>query len=245
MTRGIPPAKRISLTGRHVTAKRVDHHLPGSRARAAGYSLCGIVLTCLWGAPPPLLAAAIPPGLDACSREPDLARRLVCYDTEIARMRSLPETAPPASGAALAPAQAPAPGAPPPPAPALLRPPASTSASNSAAAAPAAPAGAAPAVDSSAASPEDRFGMTEAIQRNTGTQPKQLDKLTGRIAGLTYTRPEQARLTLDNGQVWEQAEPEAHLGLERGDTVTIRRGLLGAFYMSSDKVRGLRVKRLR
>ncbi len=88
--------------------------------------------------------------------------------------------------------------------------------------------------------------MTEAIQRNTGAQqPKQLDKLTGRISGVTYKRPEQARLTLDNGQIWEQAEPEAHLALEAGDTVTIKRGLLGAFYMSSDKVRGLRVRRLR
>jgi hypothetical protein len=87
--------------------------------------------------------------------------------------------------------------------------------------------------------------MTEALQRNTGTQPPELKNLTGRIAGVTLKGREEMRLTLENGQVWDQAEPEAHLLLARGDTVTIRRGLLGAFYLSSDKVRGLRVKRLR
>jgi hypothetical protein len=199
----------------------------------------GVVLTCLC-APPPLLAAAIPAGLDACSHETDLAKRLVCYDTEIARLRSLPDTptAPAASSAARAPAPTAAAGTTAPPAPALLRPPAAP-APNSAAATSAAAAG------DPATSPEERFGMTEAIQRNTGTQPKQLDKLTGHIAGVTFRKPEQVRLTLDNGQVWEQAEPEAHLALDAGDTVTIKRGLLGAFYLSSDKVRGLRVKRLR
>jgi hypothetical protein len=111
------------------------------------------------------------------------------------------------------------------------------------AAAPAAPL-AAPPVDSTPSSPEERFGMTEALQHKSGTQPKQLDNLKGRIAAVAYKGPEQVRLTLENGQVWEQTEPEAHLGLAPGDTVTIHRGLLGAFYLSSDKVHGLRVKRL-
>ena len=87
--------------------------------------------------------------------------------------------------------------------------------------------------------------MTEALQRKSGPQPKQLDNLTGRIGAVAYKGPEQVRLTLENGQVWEQTEPEAHLEFASGDTVTIHRGLLGAFYLSSDKVRGLRVKRLR
>ena len=86
--------------------------------------------------------------------------------------------------------------------------------------------------------------MTEALQHKSGTQPKQLDNLPGRIVAVANTGPEQVRLTLDNGQVWEQTEPDAHLGLELGDTVTIHRGLLGAFYLSSEKVHGLRVKRL-
>jgi hypothetical protein len=108
-----------------------------------------------------------------------------------------------------------------------------------------APPPAAPPVDSTSSSPEERFGMTEALQHKSGTQPKQLDNLKGRIVAVAYKGPEQVRLTLENGQIWEQTEPEAHLGLAPGDTVTLHRGLLGAFYLSSDKVHGLRVKRLR
>jgi len=87
--------------------------------------------------------------------------------------------------------------------------------------------------------------MTEALQHKSGTQPKQLENLKGRIVSVAYTGPEQVRLTLENGQVWEQTEPEAHLALAPGDAVTLHRGLLGAFYLSSDKVHGLRVKRLK
>ena len=87
--------------------------------------------------------------------------------------------------------------------------------------------------------------MTETLQRKSGTQPKQLDELTGRIAGLSYRTADRVIVTLENGQTWEQAEPEAHLALRPGDTVTIRRGMLGAFYMSSDRTHGLRVKRVR
>jgi hypothetical protein len=87
--------------------------------------------------------------------------------------------------------------------------------------------------------------MTEALQRNGGTRPPQLKNLTARIARVADRAPEEVRLTLENGQVWDQAEPQSHLVLAQGDTVTIHRGLLGAFYLSSDKVRGLRVRRVR
>jgi hypothetical protein len=103
----------------------------------------------------------------------------------------------------------------------------------------------APTVDSTPSSPEASFGMTEALERNSGTQPKQLDELTGRITALSYKTSDKVIVTLENGQTWEQAEPEAHLALRSGDTVTIRRGMLGAFYMSSDRIHGLRVKRVR
>ena len=87
--------------------------------------------------------------------------------------------------------------------------------------------------------------MTEALQHKSGTQPKPLDNLKARIVAVADKGPEQVRVTLENGQVWEQTEPEAHLGLAPGDIVTIHSGVLGAFYLSSDKVHGLRVKRLR
>jgi hypothetical protein len=169
------------------------------------------------------LAQTVPPVLDACSAEPDASKRLACFDREIARLHELAQTQTqtqtptPGSGSA----RVPKPGVP----------------------APATPS-AAPPVDSTPSPPEERFGMTEALQHKSGTQSKQLDNLKGRVVAVTYKGPEQVRLTLENDQVWEQTEPEAHLGLAPGDTVTIHRGLLGAFYLSSDKVHGLRVQRL-
>jgi hypothetical protein len=102
-----------------------------------------------------------------------------------------------------------------------------------------------PAADSTPAATQERFGMTEALERKSGTQPKQLDELTGRITGVSYKTSDEVIITLENGQTWEQAEPEAHLSLRPGDTVTIHRGMLGAFYLSSDRIHGLRVKRVR
>jgi hypothetical protein len=95
------------------------------------------------------------------------------------------------------------------------------------------------------ASVADSFGMTGDLQRKQGAQlPHPLDKLSGRIAAVTYKAHGEAIVRLEGGQVWEEAEPEPHLPLRPGDTVTIKRGMLGSFYMSSDRVLGLRVRRV-
>jgi hypothetical protein len=51
-------------------------------------------------------------------------------------------------------------------------------------------------------------------------------------------------VTLDNGQVWEESEVTSHLPLRVGDDIVIKRGMLGAFYLSSKQALGLRVKRV-
>ena len=118
---------------------------------------------------------------------------------------------------------------------AATRPPGSTPAS-----------AAAPAAQSTAAE-VDAFGMTTQIQRQqTGASaPPRLDKLTARITAVSLKPRGEFIVTLDNGQVWEEAETTSHLPLRAGDDITIKRGMLGAFYMSSQQVLGLRVKRVR
>ena len=105
------------------------------------------------------------------------------------------------------------------------------------------PATASPSADSEV----DAFGMTAQIQRNEngGTPPPRLDNLTAHIASVSQKPRGEFIVTLDNGQVWEEAEATSHLPLRAGDDITIKRGMLGAFYMSSRQVLGLRVKRLR
>ena len=84
------------------------------------------------------------------------------------------------------------------------------------------------------------------MQRKQGTPPPpHLEKLSGRIAAVAYKPHGEAIVSLEGGQVWEEVEAEPHLPLHPGDTVTIKRGVLGSFYMSSGRVLGLRVRRVR
>ena len=162
-------------------------------------------------------AQVLPASVLACVQETDSARRLACYDREVLRLAPAAAKRMPAEPPSSASLESAAPNTP-------------------------------PAADISPVlsdSPEHQFGMTGQLQRKEGTQPPQVDKLSVRIAALSYKPRGEAIVTLENSQVWEEADAESHLPLHVGDTVTIRRGVLGAFYMSSDKVLGLRVKRVR
>ena len=95
--------------------------------------------------------------------------------------------------------------------------------------------------------PEQRFGLNAQLERQehgTATQPSQLDKLTNRIAAVSYKLRGEAVVTLENGQVWEQAEMDSRVQLKAGDPVSIRRGSLGSFRLSTPTA-GFRVKRVR
>jgi hypothetical protein len=100
-----------------------------------------------------------------------------------------------------------------------------------------------------AASSEERFGMTATLERkrqsNQTARPDAPDKLSGRIAAVAYKPRGEAVISLENGQMWEEAEVESHVALNPGDAITITRGLLGSFWLSADKMPRLRVRRVR
>lgn len=50
---------------------------------------------------------------------------------------------------------------------------------------------------------------------------------------------------LDNGQTWEQAEVKSDLYVNPHDSVTIKPGILGSFYMTTSRKQRIRVHRLR
>jgi hypothetical protein len=79
---------------------------------------------------------------------------------------------------------------------------------------------------------------------NVAAEPAKLEQLTARITSLAYKPHGESILTLDDGQTWEEAENTTHVPYHVGDEVTIKRGVLGAFYLSSSGVRGMRVKRV-
>jgi hypothetical protein len=161
---------------------------------------------------------AVVTGMRACAAEQDDARRLSCYDRQFKQGALTSARADPATPARADPSAAPG-------------------------AAAAGPSAAAP----PALTPEQRFGLNAQLERKehgTATQPSQLDKLGSRIAAVSYKLRGEAVVTLDNGQVWEQAEVDSPVTLKAGDPVSIRRGSLGSFWLSAPKS-GLRVKRVR
>jgi hypothetical protein len=199
-------------------------------------------------AAPQVFAQTLPASVIACADETDVLKRLSCYDREVSRYRAHPAastTAPPgttAPAAASAAGSAAGAGAPPASASATAAPPASRPSSASGTRA----------TSAGTASPADQqaeFGMNGELKRkeqgpNVAAEPAKLEQLTARITSLAYKPHGESILTLDDGQTWEEAENTTHVPYHVGDEVTIKRGVLGAFYLSSSGVRGMRVKRV-
>jgi hypothetical protein len=56
--------------------------------------------------------------------------------------------------------------------------------------------------------------------------------LTASVSAMKELRPGVSRLTLDNGQVWEQTEAESLFNVKVGDSVRIDKGKLGGYQMA-------------
>ncbi len=150
---------------------------------------------------PAALAQSVPPGLQQCVAEADDARRLACFDAEMARLASLP------------------------PAPAV---------------APAAPA-AAP-----AATPEQIFGARGELAREVRPPAERaLRQLDAHVAALARRAAGELVVTLDNGQVWRALSALDDPRLEVGDTVTIKPGSMGSYFLTGPKERAVKVKRVK
>lgn len=102
----------------------------------------------------------------------------------------------------------------------------------------AAPAVAAPAVAASVAVPAAAAAAAPAIGDET-LKKVQKEKATeapshleARVTALRQMRPELFRLTLDNGQVWQQQEVSTMFHVEVGDSVRIEKGSMGSYRMA-------------
>jgi hypothetical protein len=171
-------------------------------------------------------ADALPPNLRACMKEADATRRLACFDRESAVLAG--ENAPVAHQVEPAPTR---PAAPPPAAPVASA---------------AATAGAAAATTQSAT---DKFGYKGSIAREDLDKKKEAEQasgaLTAKVAAVTALPNDGLRVTLDNGQVWQQKTADRGMHIKVGDQVTIKHATLGSFLLTSDTVNGsMRVSRV-
>lgn len=176
--------------------------------------LLGVVV--LFAIPTRGMAQTIPPGLRACTAEPDPGRRLACYDREMARqapssVRRPAEPAPAVAVRASSPAPAQLPHAVNPPSP-----PPKTASSE-----PPAP---------------HRMSSWKKIFAGGSDM-----HLTAHVVSLDRS-PDAMVLRLDNGQIWRQVgRASGDLSLHTGDSVTIEKHL-GSYWLSSRYVSNMQVR---
>jgi hypothetical protein len=176
-------------------------------------------------------AEALPPSLRACMSESDASKRLACFDRESGRLagESVAATRPATTASAAAPSVAKA--VPPAAAPAATAP---------AAAAPAAAATTAAAVPAAVEkSAEEKFGYRGSIARADIDKKEEeerggVEQLNATVTEVSTLAHGELLLTLDNGQVWQQKAGDRAMRIKVGDPVSIKRGSLRSFLLTSE-----------
>ena len=160
-------------------------------------------------------SARASPGSDgaSCVAVSDDAARLACYDRAYGRNAASKSAA--TAGAAAA---ATAAGAAAPKSPAVASP----------TAVHAAPAAATP------KDPVTEFGLTEAAKQakdpaKAAEAAKAPTSVTAKVISVRFKKYGEFVVTLDNGQVWEQNEPMPSAIVRVGDTVTVKKAVLGSY----------------
>jgi len=93
----------------------------------------------------------------------------------------------------------------------------------------------------------DRFGMTADIERKrepAAVQQAKAQVLTGRISALRQAPHGERVFTLDNRQVWIEAEARPNIQFAAGEEVHIEHGAMSSLWLVADKHREVRVTRL-
>ena len=82
-------------------------------------------------------------------------------------------------------------------------------------------------------------------RKQEGIQPEVVKPIAAAIAKLRPRPDHQYDFELDNGQVWESTDSEGELFLGPHESVLIRPGVLGAFFLKTADGHSIRVHRLR
>lgn len=96
--------------------------------------------------------------------------------------------------------------------------------------------------------PRAEFGLSEAAMRARAaeTAPESApDSISATVTNVGRRSTEEMVVTLLDGQVWAQVEPDARARLKAGDTVTIKRAALGSYLLVTPSGIATRVKRLK
>ena len=166
-------------------------------------------------------AQALPGTLHACRSITSDKERLACFDREVARLDAAME-------------------------PAAIEPKDATPASIQSK----------PSVQASAASkpkaplaPEQTFGLSsdrivKLEARQEGAPRVELKNLTAQVASVSHNSAGRWVVTLNNGQVWRQAETRSDFEVAPGASVKISTGAMGSFFLQTNAHNWTRVERV-
>lgn len=211
-----PAAFRVSEAGVKVDTMKKTKAFGACVALGAGTLVSGVC----WG-------ESTAERLAECTHVVDLSARLRCYDEHMAQLGYKVGVSTPAE--ALKPA-----------APIAAAPPSTVKA------APAVAAQAMPSV-----SEQSEFGIDpQALRKKREAQgmvaPQGPQELVARVKAISTRAHGELSVELENDQLWVETQ---HSGedalLEVGETVTIKPGRLGSFFLTRESGRALRVKRIR
>jgi hypothetical protein len=97
-------------------------------------------------------------------------------------------------------------------------------------------------------SPEERFGMRGELAREVQQRAKEgnpdLERVETKVTSIALRAGGEQLVTIENGQVWEE-RTAGTLRVKVGESVTIRSGALGSFFMTGPSGRAARVTRIR
>jgi hypothetical protein len=80
--------------------------------------------------------------------------------------------------------------------------------------------------------------------KDEGVKPEATQPIVAKIVRLVPRSHSLQAFVLDNGQAWEQAESMDNLDVKLDDTVTIKPGILGAFFLNTPRSQHVRVHRI-
>ncbi len=96
--------------------------------------------------------------------------------------------------------------------------------------------------------PEAVFGVNDTVRRARGERPAAEaapPSIESTLARLDTLESGRFRVTLANGQVWEQVEPSLRFQPRTGETITVRQAALGSYLMRATRGAAVRARRLR
>jgi len=99
-----------------------------------------------------------------------------------------------------------------------------------------------------AAQAKKDFGLSEADKRALDparTGPSRPESNTGKVAEVRKRSTGEWVVTLEDGQVWAQAESDTKAMIRVGDEVTVRRAALGSYVLVSANRVAMRVRRIK